>query len=145
MIVELEVKRFLDLEAFEHSLQLFSFRVWTLAQFKTADGWTPSLPALIDTGAPFSVLPQTLWNGIHYTQGFSTTLRGLIQLPSAVAKARCASVTCTVHDAKTRSKPLPFWALLAEGEVPLVLGCAGFLEHAKLVLEPARNVARLEF
>ena len=90
MIVELNVKRFLDLEALEHGFQLFSFRVWTLAQFKTADGWTPALPALIDTGAPFSVLPQTLWRLVDYQERFSTTLRGLIQLPSLEPARRAA-------------------------------------------------------
>ena len=143
--MHLVVRRFLDLEALEHGIQLWSFRVWAQAQFKTADGWTSVLPALIDTGAPFSVLPKTLWGVIHYEERFSTTLRGLVPLPSAVLRARCAQVTCAVRDSQTRSMPLTFWALLADGNVPLVLGCAGVLDRAKFVLEASRTSASLEF
>lgn len=66
MVIDLEVRRFLDLEAFEHGLKVFSFRVWIRAQFKRPEGWTHVLPALIDTGAPFSVLPMTLWPDLQF-------------------------------------------------------------------------------
>ena len=145
MVIDLEVRRFLDLEALEHGIKLFSFRVWTRVQFKRPGGWTSVFPALIDTGAPFSVLPVTLWPDIESDVRFGTSLRGLVPLPSAVLKAKLARVTCVVSDLKTSSPQLSFWALLADGEVPLVLGCAGFLDRAKLVLDAAHQVGHLEF
>ena len=143
--LDLTVRRFLDIEALDHGWQVFSFRVWIWAQFQRPDGWTPLFRALIDTGAPFSVLPKSLWDGLQTDAGFSTSLRGLVPLPSAVLKARFAQVTCVVSDSKTKLPPLKLWALLAEGEVPLVLGCSGFLDRATLVLEAAHERARLEF
>ena len=145
MRIELEVRRFLDLEALARHLPIVSFRVWTHAQFKQPAGWTPPTPALIDTGAPFCVLPKALWTMIEHEGGFPTSLRGLVQLPSAILNARLARITCVVSDRAATSRPLKVWALLAEGDVPLVLGCAGFLEHAKFVLEPAHQHAWLEF
>ena len=145
MVIDLEVRRFLDLEAFEHGLKIFSFRVWIRAQFKSPGGWTPVLRALIDTGAPFSVLPKSLWTAINSEGGFATSLRGLVPLRSAVLNARLGHVTCLVSDLKTSAPPLSFWALLAEGEVPLVLGCAGLLDQAKLFLNAANQRAHLEF
>jgi len=145
MVIDLEVRRFLDLEALDHGIKLFSFRVWTRTQFTCPGGWTPVLRALIDTGAPFSVLPKSLWTSIESEGGFTTSLRGLIPLRSAVLKAQFAQVTCVVSDLKSRSRPLKLWALLADGEVPLVLGCAGFLDRAKLTLDAPRNLAWLEF
>jgi hypothetical protein len=135
----------LDLEAFEHGLKIFSFRVWIRTQFKSPSGWTPVLRALVDTGAPFSVLPKSLWTAIDSEGGFATHLRGLVPLRSAVLNARLSQVACLVSDLKTSAPPLSFWALLADGEVPLVLGCAGFLDRAKLVLDAAHERAHLEF
>lgn len=145
MVISLEVRHFLDLEAFDHGLKIFSFRLWTRAQFKRADGWTPVLPALLDTGAPFSVLPKTLWADIDVEAGFATHLRGVVPLRSAVLNARMVQVTCLVSDLKTTAPPLKFWALLADGEVPLVLGCSGFLDRIKCVLDIPRHLAWLEF
>jgi hypothetical protein len=143
-VIGLEVRRFLDLEALEHGMTLFSFRVWTRAQFKRRTGWTPVLPALLDTGAPFSVLPATLWPDVESDVKFTTTLRGLVPLPSAMLKARLAQVSCLISDSTT-SVPLRIWALLAEGNVPLVLGCAGILDQAKLALDAARQIGHLAF
>ena len=145
MVIELAVRRFLDLEALDHGWQVWSFCVLVSAQFRRPDGWTPAFRALVDTGAPFSVLPKSLWGDLRVEGGFATNLRGLVPLPSAVLKAKLAQVTCIVSDLKTNSPPLTFWALLAEGEVPLVLGCSGFLDRAKLVLEAVQQRGRLEF
>ena len=145
MVIELGVRRFLDLEALEHGFQVFSFRVLAWVQFKRSDGWTPLFRALIDTGAPFSVLPKSLWTDLQIEAGFSTILRGLVPLKSAVLNARLAQVTCRVSDLKMSSPFLKFWALLADGEVPLVLGCSGFLERARLVLNGPHHRASLEF
>ena len=143
--VELTVRRFLDLEALDHGWQVWAFRVLVSAQFRRPDGWTPAFRALVDTGAPFSVLPKSLWVDLRVEGGFATHLRGLIPLPSAVLKARLAQVTCLVSDLKTTTSPIKFWVLLAEGEVPLVLGCSGFLDRATLFLDAARQRGRLEF
>ena len=145
MILNLEVRRFLDLEAFEHGLQVFSFRVWTRVAFQGPHhDWTPTLSALIDTGAPFCVLPKSVWLSAEVNVAFATTLRGLIPSRSAVLPARFGQVTCVISDLKNRAAPLKLWALLAEGEVPLVLGCAGFLDRARLMLDAPHLRASLE-
>jgi len=145
MIINLEVKRFLDFEAFDHGLKVFSFRIWLRAQFHSPDGWTPVVPALLDTGAPFSVLPKSLWSHLQITQrGFATGLRGLVPGKSAVIPARFAQVLCRLSDAHMTADPISLWTFLADGEVPLVLGCSGLLDHALLTLDAARLTGRLE-
>jgi len=144
MVLDLEVRPFLDLEALDHGIKVFSFRVWTRTQFKCSGGWTPVLRALIDTGAPFSVLPKSLWISLEVEGGFATSLRGLVPLRSAALRATFARVTCLLSDLKSRSTPLHFWALLADGEVPLVLGCAGFLDRVTFTLDAPRHRAWLE-
>ena len=143
MRLDLEVRRFLDLEALDHGIKFFSFRVWTRVQFKCPAGWSPVLRALIDTGAPFSVLPKSLWMNLECQHGFVTTLSGLVPLPYAVLKARLSQVTCRISDLNTSAPPFGFWALLAEGEVPLVLGCAGVLDRATLTVDGPRQRALL--
>jgi hypothetical protein len=145
MVLEVEVRRFLDLEALDHGIRLFSFRVWVRVRFKTPNGWSPVLRALIDTGAPFSVLPSSLWMSLEYQHGFLTTLSGLVSLPSAILRAKLSQVTCTVSDLTASSPSLRIWALLAEGEVPLVLGCAGVLDRATFSLDGPHQRASLTF
>ena len=145
MVIDLEVRRFLDLEALEHGLTIYSFRLWTRVQFQTRDGWTPVVPALIDTGAPFSVIPKNLWPEVASRPvGFTSELRGLIPMRTAMLKARLAQVTCRVSDVQTTSPPLNLWVLLADGDVPIVLGCAGFLDQLTLSLDGPRHHASLE-
>ena len=40
--------------------------------------------------------------------------------------------------------PFSFWALLADGEVPLVLGCAGVLDRTTLTVDGPNRRAHLE-
>ena len=146
MVINLEVRRFLDLEALEHGLTSFSFRLWTRVQFQTHHGWTAVLSALIDTGAPFSVLPKSVWSDIETRPvGFASKLRGLVPLPSAALTARLAQVTCRVSDEQATADSMRLWVLLAEGNVPIVLGCHGFLDAVRLNLDGPRQVASLEF
>ena len=146
MIIHLEVKRFLDLEAFDHGLKVFSFRIWLRASFKSLPGWTPRLPILLDTGAPFSVLPRSFWSTLELAhQGFPTGLRGLVPGQAAVIHARFAQVICRLSDAQTISDAIPLWAFLADGEVPLVVGCSGVLDRARLTLDAAHLTGHLEF
>ena len=144
MVIELEVRRFLDLEAFEHGLQLFSFRLWTRVQFQTTTGWTPVVAALIDTGAPFSVVPRNLWSDLEVEGRFATHLRGLVPFKSAVLNASLGQVTYIVSDLRRRLPPMPSWALLAEGDVPVILGCAGFLDRVRLVLDASHQRGSIE-
>lgn len=146
MVIDLEVRRFLDLEAIEHGLTIYSFRLWTRAQFRTRDTWTPVVPALIDTGAPFSVLPRSLWSEVDAEPvGFTSELRGLVPMRTAILKARLAQVTCRVSDVQATAPPMRLWVLLVDGEVPVVLGCAGFLDRVHLSLDGPRYRASLKF
>ena len=74
MAIDLAVRRFLDLEALEHGLTIFSFRLLAYVQFQ-----------------------------------------------------------------------MRLWVLLADGEVPIVLGCHGFLDRARLTLNGPRHLASLDF
>lgn len=146
MRIDLEVRPFVDLEALDHGLTLSSFRLVARVQFRRqGDDWTSLLPALVDTGALFCVLPKTLWMTIASRQSFVTGLRGLVPLREATLKARMAHITYIVSDLKTNSQPIHCWALLADGEVPLVLGCSGFLDQGRLTLDAPRRLASLEW
>ena len=61
MRIRIEVRRTLDLDAFERGQAIFLYRCWVRLQLRLArGGWSSHHLALIDTGAPYSVLPATL-------------------------------------------------------------------------------------
>ena len=60
--------------------------------------------------------------------------------------AAIATVSAKLLDASHTSRPLVLWAMLAHTDcVPLILGWAGCLDRAKLVIDSPRHAAWLEF
>ena len=53
-------------------------RLFTMAQFLTAKGWTISEIVIIDTGAPITLLPNRIWKRIQTEIIGETKLRGII-------------------------------------------------------------------
>ena len=132
--ITLEVHRTLDLGVSRTHRRLFLYRL--LARLR----------AIVDTGAPYSVLPLSLWPALRVERLIELPLRGIVPGKSAELSADLARVSSQLLDAKRFSPPLSFWAMLAPtDQVPLILGWSGCLDRAKLVLDSKRHLAWLEF
>lgn len=143
--IRLDVHRTLDLEAIERGQTIFAYRCFARLRFGTSRGWSEERFAILDTGAPFSVIPSTLVRDLDVTRLFPTQLRGLIPKASASLRAQVAKVTCVLTDERGVSPALELIALLAEAsDVPLILGWSGCLDRARLVLDPRQGEAFLE-
>ena len=146
MRVRLEVRRTLDLEALEYGQTIFTYRCFARLRFRQPTGWSEERFAILDTGAPFSVIPATVWPPLAVTPLFPTPLRGIISKATASVPARLAKVPCVVTDEQGVSPPLELITLLTEApDVPLILGWSGCLDRAKLTLDPPHDRAWLEF
>lgn len=144
--IGLEVRRTLDLEAVEQGRTIWTYRCFARLWFRQSPGWSAERLAIVDTGAPFSVIPSTVWQPLAITELFSTHLRGIIPKVAASLPARLAQVSCVLTDEQGVSPVLTLTALLVEApDVPLILGWSGCLDRAKLVLDGARWRAHLEF
>jgi len=145
MRIALEVRRTLDLEASTARRQLFLFRLWARVRFRHSTGWTEPHPAIIDTGAPYAVIPASLWPMLRLQRICDLPLRGIVPGKAAELEATLAKVSGQLLDAIHVSPRFPLWAMLAKtDQVPLILGWSGVLERAKLNLDARRNRAWLE-
>ena len=146
MRIALEIQRTLDLEARRVRRKIFLSRLWVRVRFRRSQGWCEPQLALVDTGAPYSLLPASLWTMLNVNPITEMSLRGIVPGHAAELDTRLASVSAQLLDATHRSPQLSLWALLTDtDQVPLVLGWAGCLDRATLMVKSQRNQAWLEF
>lgn len=146
MRIRLEVRRALDLEAIERGRTLFTYRCFARLRFRQPAGWSDERLAILDTGAPFSIIPATIWDSLTVTRWFPTQLRGVIPKAGASLPAHLAEVSCVLTDEHGVSPALNLITLLVDApNVPLILGWSDCLDRAKLVLDAPRHYASLEF
>ena len=63
--VELDFTKTLDIDLLEKGVKIWLTRIVAQVCFKTKDGnWTRPYEAIIDTGAPVSLIPLTIWKEI---------------------------------------------------------------------------------
>ena len=147
MRLGLEIHRTVDLSVSRRRQRLFLYRLWTRVRFKsTMGGWGDDHVAIVDTGAPYSVIPLSLQPAMRVQKLVELPLRGIIPGKTAELDAVLAKISGRLLDPKRLSPPLTLWAMLATtDQVPLILGWAGCLDHAKLVVDAPRSQAWLEF
>lgn len=101
--------------------------------------------AIIDTGAPYSLLPVSLWPSLRLTRLSRVPLRGIVPGAAAELDVALAQLAGQLLDARHRSPTLPLWVMLADtDEVPLILGWAGCLDRTRLMVDHPRHRAWLE-
>lgn len=146
MRIILEVQRTLDLEALRARRRLFLSRLVVRLQFQRSSGWSDYHLAIVDTGAPYSLIPCSLWVAARVERLTAMPVRGVVPGQTAELHADLARISGRLLDASRVSPPLSLWAMLARtDEVPLILGWAGCLDRARLILDAPRLRAWLEF
>ena len=146
MRIALEVRRTLDLRALQAGRRLYLYRLWTRVRFRQTRGWSEDHLAIVDTGAPYSVIPAAIWPALRTQRLAETPLRGIVPGKDAKVTAVLSRISGQVLDSRNASFPLKLWAMLVRTEsVPLILGWLGFLDRCKLVLNSPRHSAWLEF
>jgi len=63
--VKLHFSKALDLDLIEKGIEIWLRRITVQVSFKKSRGWTQPYEAIIDTGAPVSVVPPAIWQEIE--------------------------------------------------------------------------------
>ena len=63
--IDLQFVKSLDLDLLEKGVEVWIIRIIGQVKFKTIDGWTRVYEAIIDTGAPVSFIPKSIWTRIE--------------------------------------------------------------------------------
>ena len=59
--VELEFETHIDLDFFERGIAVHLIRLIASVQLQAKEGWTRKYKALVDTGNPISIIPNSVW------------------------------------------------------------------------------------
>ena len=140
----LTVKRLPDLELIDHGFWLQ--RVLCDLRFQLTAGLSDPYPAIIDTGAPTSIIPHSLWSQTRVRQLKSFPLQGLVARKECAVSVTAGILSAVLQDSRGHQLKRTFRAYLADqDEVPLILGMQDLLEDAKFFLDLKAHTAWLEF
>ena len=113
--IGLEFETHLDLDFIGQGVAINLIRIIASLQLETTDGWTRKYKALVDTGNPISVVPNSVWNKakIKYLLPHKSELRGI---GAGKVSGKLGEITLVFVDNKTTSPPIRVKALLLDRE-----------------------------
>jgi hypothetical protein len=98
-------------------------RLLTVAQFMTPQGWSDPESAIVDTGAPISLIPQKIWRKCIIKIIGETELRGVIPKKECVMPVKVAIIELRLIDPNYATETIEIKAYIVPNDnVPLIIG-----------------------
>lgn len=118
-----------------------SIRVLGLIKFKTMNGWGETESAIIDSGAPISVIPFDIWQKAETEILTKHELTGIVPRSECKLPVLIGRIECIVIDKLgNRTGMMKVRAFLAlTNQVPLVLGFKDLLENFEICFNCTGN------
>lgn len=105
------------------------------------------MSAIIDTGAPTSLIPFRVWGQSLVTLGESEVIASVSDRPECDLHVIRGQITLALLD-EEGNRLIENWTIRADlchtSEMPLLLGMKDFLEECRLVMDYPANKAWLE-
>ncbi len=98
-------------------------RLLSVVQFVTYETWSQPESAIVDTGAPISLIPHKIWRKCITKVIGETELRGVIPKKECVISVKVATMGLRLIDPKYATETIEIKTYLAPNDnVPLVIG-----------------------
>lgn len=133
--IELEFESHIDLDFVGQAIAVHLIRLTVSLQLQTSKGWTMKYKALVDTGNPISVIPNSVWSKgkINWILSHKSELHGI---GGGKISGKLGETTLIFVDEKTTSPPIKAKALLLDDDsVPFLIGFEDILSDIKLVCD----------
>jgi hypothetical protein len=133
--IELEFETHIDLDFVGQGIAVHLIRLTASLQLQTSEGWTRKYKALVDTGNPISVIPNSVWSKgkINWILSHRSDLLGI---GGGKVSGKLGEVTLVLVDKKTASPPIKAKALLLDDDsVPFLIGFEDIMTDIKLVCD----------
>jgi len=134
MSIELFFREFLN-EEIEKKIKNYKLiRLMGWVSFKTYTGMGDPQEAIIDTGAPTSVIPFSMWKELPITRITTHKVQGINPKPECAIPIIIGKVKCVLLDEKgNQTKETDIHAYLGlTDEVPLILGFKDLLSEFRV-------------
>ncbi len=143
MRINLRVARYEDLEALERGHPAVTHRLYTNLRLHLRSKWSDPLRAIVDTGAPYSVIPRDLGTQLVATSLYRTRMGGLV--PKEYMYGTMVETECMATDEENSSEPFKIRAIVADKiGIPLLLGLHGILDQEELITRISSREAWLQ-
>lgn len=115
-------------------------------KFKTADGWTAELKAIVDTGAHTTLIPLSIWRDIEFESIMRYKIRGLANreecaIPVIIGRVRGIMVDEFGH--QTRELNILSYLALSD-KTPLIVGFKDLMERYDIYFSYRKGNAYIE-
>ncbi len=146
--VNLHFQTKIDLQFLADGVHFRLIRLLGTVQLRTADGWSPEMKVIIDTGNPVTIIPHSIWSlaDVRVLMPAKTKLFGLGSNEEIGLSGQLAEATLVFKDPDTISPPIKFKAhILDDDSAPFLIGFEDILTSAGLACSYASQTAWLEF
>ena len=143
--MQLEIFRGPYQPALAGGFQIESCRLLTDISLRCAYGWTPFQPAIVDTGAPVSLLPHRFWQSADVQPLGRIRVGGISRRPECLVDVTLAKVVLAIRNPTAQIAPIEAHALLADSdETPTLIGMRGVFTDLVLYTNIAKDTAYIE-
>lgn len=144
--IQLHIYRGLHQPSLAAGQRIRANRIVTKVGFATNTGWTSfDSIAIVDTGAPISLFPESMWQGIDRQVLGSVMTGGVSEKPECKFQADLAIIQLALSDGRATLGPFRVHALLAHNDkVPALLGFADVLERLRILIDLSHDIAVLK-
>ncbi len=142
MLVNLFFRVFTDEELEKKVKGVDIIRLKALICFKTPDGWTNPYEAIVDTGAPLSLIPPFIWERLQRTRLADHSMGGIA---GGVVPVQIAEVFGQLLDQQgNTTEEMRIIAFLStRDEAPLVIGFKDILDSFESRFDYRKGIAYL--
>jgi len=120
-------------------------RLLTIAQFLNVRGWSEPEVAIVDTGAPISLVPYRIWRKCTNEVIGEAELRGVIPKKECVMPVKVAVVRLRLVEPEYATEGIEVKAYLAPiDEVPLIIGFENILSEFNVFFSYHTQIAFIE-
>lgn len=143
--IRLHYSKALDLELMEKNIEIWLRRITVQVSFEKPIGWSQPYEAIIDTGAPVSIIPPAIWQEIEKELLGDYKIQGIVPKKDSYLPVKIANVFCVLMDERNVTDKLKIKAYLSlEEKAPLVLGFENIISQARLYIESENNEGYIE-
>ena len=127
-------------------LDIGIIRLFCEVAFVSRNGYTDSYSAILDTGAPVSVIPFHIWSMSEVKKIKEYSVSGIVPKQECSFPVTVGEVSCILLDEEESTNSIKVKSYLAHtDEIPLIIGFKDILDNFGLYLNFKKNIAYLEY